>query len=397
MLTAELFPELQFWATGIALVIPAFKFKSYLLKVPILILAYPIWMLSALNAGIPATRVIGALGYPYYESHVNYAFICALSAYVAFLSSIWTRRANEFLLDIGSMPKILLRTDVQAAIVLFYLILLPIGFPGAFGLSETRYGYAASLIPVTGALLLISLWRKNPLTAKVVLTLSAVYMILNGERADFMLIALAALIKTKDINENQSIAKLFLFGIFAISLGTVGGLLRAQESFSAADIINLVAFAITNLGTAVDATHVYLSSVWYTENIGYNWLPVLNILGSYLSVPGVAGASSDYNTAIILEKFIPNLGGGLFYSAGQMSMDYLGVVVISYLYGKVYVRLLEGNWMLFTFGLAALFMQFRLQWYGLTYFGTPFLIFIVVAVFQKLIAKSKSKLVWVKT
>ncbi|EOX3377428.1 hypothetical protein ACPFUL_002139 [Vibrio cholerae] len=352
----------SFFLFGVILFAPLFLFRCGFIKITILIYAYPIWIISGLWLDLPATRIISAVGYGYYYKEIGVAFLSSLLSYILFISSIYSIREKSFQFD--SLKLSLLQKYI---ISIFFILFLIVAYPKAFFLSEQRFGLLGGVNVILISLLLISL-RNSKLSA-VFIFLIYLYMIIRGERVDFVL-GLVALYFFYRKSSNIALIKLSVMLIILLCLGVFSGLKRSGVEFSFNDVISLTVNSITNFGTAIDVIHVYLSSVWYFEYIGSDIRPILNIFFSYIPVSSLRGAGSEFNYVWILREYIFNVGGGIFYSASMIWLGPIGVVFSGFIYGSIVKYLFLRNGINRIVFVAFFIMQFRIQWYGLTYFGS---------------------------
>ncbi|WP_146145445.1 hypothetical protein [Photobacterium leiognathi] len=260
-------------------------------------------------------------------------------------------------------------SDSLRAFVLFILIVIyPVAYPNIFSLGDGRFGSGGSLILIFNAILLLS--RKEKLNIIDFSTiLINVFVMASGERADTILILLLFyLIKYQDghlIERKISNVKLIFLLFITLLLGLFSGLNRMGGSFSMEYLI----YYIFNQGTVIDVLHVYLSSIWYVNKYGYNFEPIINLISSFIPFTPFGGASSSYNVTSILRNIIPNVGGGLFYSAGYLSYGLFGASIYVAFYGFFIRKLFIGGNISKVLFIAIFLQQLRLQWYGLNYMG----------------------------
>ncbi|MBA6353580.1 hypothetical protein [Colwellia sp. BRX9-1] len=376
--------QVVFFAIGLAVFAPLFFFKSFLLRLPILIYAYPIWIMAGLYLGLPATRIIGNVGMSYYSDYIRIGFYSSLGSYIAFIIMIWNIRNNEF--TFFRVPfSFLLRT-----ICLFLFILsLFVAYPGAFGFTEGRFGSAGSLVIVLFALTTLSRNFKYKVDAiNIIMFIIILFMLSKGERVDFILALLALFM----INKKQtvfSITRLVFVVTIFMFVGVYGGLSRAGGDITFEKLLLSVSFAITNFGTAVDVVHVYLSSVWFFYNKPLDLMPLVNLILSYIPMSPMGGASSEFNFSLVTKKHIHNVGGGLFYSVGMMVSGPIGVIILGFLYGYLFKKLFLLKSYFSVVFIAFFVQQFRIQWYGANYFGNVLFVLFSIGVCLVIFKKYK--------
>lgn len=361
--------QIEFFIIGFFVFTPLFYFKSFLLKLPVLIYGYPIWVMSGLYLGLPADRIVANVGMDYYFDFISIGFFSALGSYIAFIITIWSIRKNEFIFF-----RVPFSFALRLICLALYFLLLFIAYPGVMGLSEGRFGSGGSLVIVLFAITSLSRDFKYKVDfINTLLFILVLFMLSQGERVDFIL-ALAALFMINKKESKFSIIRLVFVVVIFLFVGVYGGLSRHGVEITFETLLLSVSFAMTNFGTAIDVVHVYLSSVWYFYNKPLDYMPLVNLISSYIPFSPMGGASSEFNFTLVNQKYITNVGGGLFYSVGMMTIGPAGVVLFGFLYGYLFKRLflLKSYWsMIF---IAFFVQQFRIQWYGANYFGNVFLI-----------------------
>ncbi|WP_157109446.1 hypothetical protein [Cobetia marina] len=357
-------------------------YKNSFFRICILIYAYPLWIMYGLMLGDEPTRIISATGYYYYAEYLKEAVLTAIASFVAFLIPLWKVRNEEY-----SFPTIRVSKTTNIAVFSLFIFSICAAYPSVFYLSDSRFGSMGSLVVIFFATWMITVGNSNESTSKLqfAVALSVVaFAIIRGERVDFILMLCLMLFyyfKTSRIN--LLYLSVPLISIFA--LGMYGGLSRGGESLNISSLIEEIVANLSSLGTAVDVVHVYLSSVWYVNAIGYTLEPIINILMSVFPSNNYGGASSEYNYVWILRDYINNVGGGMFYTAFMLAAGPILTVVSGYIYGY----LLKKMFLLKTkYGIVFIMffiMQLRLQWYGPNYFGSIVLFSIIFVVFIKLL------------
>lgn len=363
-----------FFLIGACVFSPLLLFRCGFIKVTILIFAYPVWIISGLWLGMPVTRIISSVGYNYYYSELSGGFFSALGAYIAFLFAIFPLRRELYLFDGFSIS--LIQKYVLSIMLLAFLC---IAYPKAFFLGDSRFGSMGGVSVILFSLLMITIERKRKDILVYFSLLLYIYMIIRGERVDFIL-GLIAFYFFYRKSSKIALGKLAVIFSVLLLLGVYSGLNRAGGNITVNDVLNVTLSSITNFGTAIDVIHVFLSSVWYYDNIGSDVRPVLNVIFSYIPLAPMRGAGAEYNYVWILREYIFNVGGGLFYSAPMMWCGLIGVVFSGFLYGCFFRYLYRRNGLFKVAFVAFFIMQFRIQWYGLTYFGSAFIFMLIMYV-----------------
>lgn len=357
-------------------------FKSMEIRLILWIYAYPIWVLAALSSGYEPTRIIEAIGMGFYYDDLVPAFLYALGSYFLLIAVLWKiRKVSIVVAPIHFV-------GYQRIILLFvFLAALPIAYPAALGLSESRFGSFASVIVFCASVLISSSKGKitdNPVV--LVLMVVSAFMVVRGERVDFILIFLTPLLMNREGMGFGVIASL----AFIFLLGTAGLYFRSGMVLDSDSFYREVGNVLVNFGTAVDVIHVYISSMWHYRQFGVEVRPLLNIFFSVFPFSPMGGASSNYSSVMILRGVIDNAGGGLLYTPFSMAGGGVGVLVAGMLYG-VAVRLAVTVSRYYGFVFISFFiMQLRLQWYGLSYYGSVIFISLVFVFFYTLLPKKNS-------
>lgn len=321
---------------------------------------------------MPVTRIISSVGYNYYYSELSLSFLSALGAYVAFLIAIFPLRKELYSFDGFSISPL-----QKYLISILLLIFLCIAYPKAFFLGDNRFGSMGGVNVILFALLMLTMEQKRKDVLVFFALFIYIYMIVRGERVDFIL-GLIAFYFFYRKSSKIALGKLAVMFSSLLLLGVYSGLNRAGGNVTINDVLNVTLSSITNFGTAIDVIHVFLSSVWYYENIGSDVRPVLNVLFSYIPFAPMRGAGSEYNYVWVLREYIFNVGGGLFYSAPMMLCGLVGVVVSGFLYGYFFKFIYRRNGFFKIAFVVFFVMQFRIQWYGLTYFGSAFVFMVLI-------------------
>lgn len=338
-------------------------FKSRIIQLCLLFMIYPITILAGMNYTGESYRIISLVGESYYYDFYGIGYIYQIIFYAIFFTTLLPIRKLNF--KIKRLP-----FDKFTRLILISLLLIfyPIAYPAIFGFDGSRFGSGGSIVIILNALLLLSRTKRLSFVDFIVISIN-VFALFSGERADSILILFLYYLLSSDgfyIRERViSNIKLITILILILFVGLFAGVNRMGGEVS----LDYIIYYLFNQGTAVDVLHVYLSSLWYVDALGYNSKPILNLFSSFIPFNSFGGASSEYNVTIILGKEIANVGGGLYYSAGYLIAGVFGASILCFLY-SYFLRVL------FTFSdiskilLVCIFIQqLRLQWYGLNYMG----------------------------
>jgi hypothetical protein len=315
--------------------------------------------------GLPQSRIIGSVGLDYYSDLVDKGFFSSLAAYIGFLISTYSIRKHEY-----SFDRIPLQNSLRLLLLFLFIVIVAIAYPAALGLGSMRFGSFGSLVVVFFVMICCSKSSGSGYDfINFLLGLFIFFMVLRGERVDFILM-LACLLLFSKRNSFLSFYKIGLIAASFLLLALLGGLSRQGANIEFTQFMGLVTYALTNFGTAVDVNHVFMSSVWYYESVGFDYRPLINMLSSFIPFAPEGGVSSLYNYVWILRQHINNLGGGLFYTVFYMLLGPFGCFVGGFFYGFLYVKLFRLSGYFSVLFLSFFVMQFRLQWYGFNYFGS---------------------------
>ncbi|MBR9754210.1 MAG: hypothetical protein GYB56_05575 [Gammaproteobacteria bacterium] len=359
-------------------------YKNSFLRICILIYAYPIWIMYGLMLGDEPTRIISATGYYYYSDYLDEAVLTAIASFIFFLIPLWKIRKSEY-----SFPCIRVSKATNVLFFLLFIFSICAAYPSVFYLSDSRFGSMGSLVVIFFAAWIITVGNKSEAIGKLQYMVSfavVVFAIVRGERVDFILMLCLMLFfyfKTSRISLLYLSAPL----IAIFSLGMYGGLSRGGDILTLSSLIEEIVINISRLGTAVDVVHVYLSSIWYVNKIGYTFDPLINIAMSIFPSNRFGGASSEYNYVWVLRRYINNVGGGMFYTAFMLAAGPLLTIISGYIYGYCLKKLFLLDAKYGIIFIMFFIMQLRLQWYGPNYFGSIILFSTIFIILIKILKK----------
>jgi hypothetical protein len=380
-------PLVLFWITGAGLFSPIFFFKDIFIKFGLLAFAYPVWLVSGYAYGLPVSGIIQNIGDEQYSNLYPEAFFTSVLTYVAFIIPIWSIRNSSF-----NLEAIRLSSWARWCVVILFSISVSLAYPSVFNSSAERFGSGGSLVVFFMSLIIITASGGKFDKPLIVLLLILLYIVLRGERVDFILGAIAAFVFLMKKN-NFSLINFAALSLLALLLAVISGSLRAGGDFDILSIIQLLPIFLISFGTAVDSIHVFMSAIWHVNEIGYTYRPFINLVSSYFPLFGGGGASSEDNYAWLLRGYIDNLGGGLFYIVGLMGAGIFGSIGIGFAYGFLFRKLFLAIGLSRLFFVCFFIMQFRLQWYGLSYFGNVVILVLYFIVILKLNNYARQRLV----
>lgn len=250
-------------------------------------------------------------------------------------------------------------------IVIFFSAVL--SYPRVSGIN---FGKDLSTIYIATniALLLCKKPRKSFLSAIHIIIL--LWVIVGGDRVDSLASLMFMFLFGKEGKwniENINLKYVYLGGGVLFALSIISGLVRDNNPVT----IESFLFSIYAQQTVSDVLFVFLSSIEY--NLTNGSYP--DVLGNLLFglFPGpYYGVVSPYNFTSVLKSFIPNPGGGLFYSEGMLAFGWFGVIIYITLYALLIRFLFQRKERFFvTLFLLMTAMSFRIQWYGFIYCYKP--------------------------
>lgn len=376
---------MMYFIISLLLILSLLFFKSRLIQLILIFMLYPILTLATINITGATSRIVAAVGESYYSEHLSHAFYCQVIFYFFMFIALLSVRKSVF-----SCERLPVDNAIRWIFLFALLICFPIAYPAIFGLGQGRFGSGGSLILIFNALIILSRKQEISLVDYIAIGIN-LFALVSGERADTILtLFLYYILIFKDgmiVERNIGNAKLFIILFFILIIGLLSGINRVGGELT----MEYFYYYLFNQGTVVDVIHVYMSSFWYVDKIGYNLWPVVNFIFSFIPFTAYGGASSPYNVTYLLRDFIPNVGGGLFYTAGYVVYGIMGGSIFSLFYGLFLKFTFHGNKVLNLIFISLFLQQLRLQWYGLTYMGNVVTFGILIASIIYLTQKYLSK------
>ncbi len=377
--------------------LPITFYKSNLMKLFLVIYAYPIFIIFIMCFNYDVGRIIKQIGLNYYNKQDMITSIIPLVISYIFILII----SLSYRKTIFSLKTISLGIPVRCILFFLFLLISFIAYPKAMGISDTiRYnlifGSWGCVFNVLSIFILFSKSKKYDVINILTYTI-LIICFLSGERADTIITIILLFLLKKDSNGNITerkinIIKLFLILIsFSILASIIGA---ARSNIQIQDISLFITKSLLSVGTVVDVIHVYLSSIWYVEHNGNSFTPLFNIIKSFIPLAGGGGVSSEENITWFLNNYIHNVGGGLFYSPFYIAFSSYGVILFNIIYFLFFTFTFKNknSYIKYIF-IVFYIMQCRIQWYGITYFFTSFkltLLFLIIIYFLKKLPKKLS-------
>lgn len=255
-------------------------------------------------------------------------------------------------------------------IILLILLCITIifSYPRVTGLN-LRLDMSTIFISANVALLMCKKPRFHSLTLIHMFLL--IMVIVNGDRVDSMIsFILLYIFIQKDYYYEESIKKavLIIGGFCLFIIGLIGANVRAGTSFSSESIIS----SIYAQQTVSDVLYIFLTGIEYYNSNGPTFSVLLNMLFGLIPGPYYGVLSPLNYTQFLLNNFMPNAGGGLFYTEGMLAFGALGPLLYIALYSAI-IRLLFQKRDVYStlLFLTMTVMAFRIQWYGVIYCYKP--------------------------
>lgn len=353
-----------------------FSAKNVLLKSTLIIIFYPLVILTFLYFGMSASRIM--LGYfELYQVNIFSSIILLFFMMV----SIYTLCYKE------AKRKAHIVTYSESNSLLYFMlcmliVLLVCAFPSAFFLSENRFGFGGGAALVITSYILLSV--NDNRTVLFIFRILLFYMMARGERVEFILPFVFSFIIPKLDTFKVNFRIVLVIGLVAC-VGLFGGVIRSNGSLANNSMLDLLI-----LGTTVDVIHVYLTS-FYTFSSGmsestffYNdILSVFGLHGLLLSLYDLPSMQGYFD-----QKSFSNKGGGLILSSSVLAFGYAGGVLFAVLYAFFVKLMLRASSVKFFSIVSCVFFmsQLRLSWYGFYYWSSRelfALLFVFVLIFIK--------------
>lgn len=368
-----------------------FFFKSIYLKFCVFVFFYPIVTLFCVKFNIPLFGIITAIGSKFFTQNIaDYAYAWSITGYLVFISTLWSVRNQRIEFD-----TLKINAETRLILLICHAVFAIVAYPRAFYIADYRFnllpgGGWASIYSLFSILIILSSKKKFSLIEIIHLAITF-FVILGGERADSMLILLFMLIYRGDEVKKEIRLNIKFFSIATLSVSfflIVGAMRHKALDFllnNYGDILPLVGTllltSLYNQQTVSDTAHVYLSSVWGYFNDQGSYMTLLNTPFTLFPMTPLGGATSPYYYQQWIHPYIPNAGGGLFYSEGALNFGLSGVIFYAFLLGFIIKKTLISKKLFGHLAFVALFvLQMRIQWYGFLYMMKPFVLLYLFSV-----------------
>lgn len=341
------------------------KFKSTLIQLVLLVSFLPLITMIAFMNGLPVPGVLSLHRNVFTPNIINTGFVLLSLSNFALIGILYPIRNKIYQYTPFKC------TNFTYICLLFILIISAIiSYPRVFGL-DFNIDLSTIYISTNTALLLCRRPRNN--LGTIIHSLILFYVIIGGDRVDSIVaIVFLAIINIQDNLAKESIKKTYLIigGVTLFILSVISGIIRDGNSVSIITIL----YSFYAQQTVSDVLYVFLCSIGYYYEHGQN----LSVLGNlFLGLfPGpFYGVVSEYNyTIFLIRNYLPNPGGGLFYSEGMIAWGPVGVLLYSTVYALSIKLLFKSNKRI---SVALFILSFsmlcRIQWYGFIYSYKPIL------------------------
>ena len=245
-----------------------------------------------------------------------------------------------------------------------------ISYPRVFGFD---FGIDLSTIYISSNIALLICKRPRNNWGTIIHMIILFFVILGGDRVDSIvtIVFLGIMSNQKEVT-TESIKKSYLIigGSILFILSVISGIIRDGNSISIATIL----YSFYAQQTVADVLYVFLCSIGYFYEQGVN----LSVLGNFLFglFPGpFYGVVSEYNyTIFLIKNYLPNPGGGLFFSEGMIAWGPIGVLIYTTIYAICIKALFKSSKkILIALFILSFSMLCRIQWYGFIYAYKPIL------------------------
>lgn len=339
------------------------RFKSLLLQLVILVSLFPLITLSAFINGLYIPGVLSFREDYFSEDVLRTGFILLVIANVILITILYPIRHKTF-----SYSPFKCTTSSFCILLLILLLSAIISYPRVFGID---IGIDMSTIYISTNVALFLCKRERNSLCTFLHFLILLIVLIGGDRVDSIisLVFLCAMgFKDGQIVENIKKKYIFIGGILLFSISIFSGLSRGGKSLTAFDLF----YSLYAQQTISDVLYVFLCSISYYYENGVNFSVLYNFLFGLFPGP-FYGVVSPFNYTIFLgNNYLPNPGGGLYFSEGMIAFGPLGVLLYSLVYALCVRKLFvcKSKFWVVLF-LIFIVMLCRIQWYGFIYTYKP--------------------------
>ncbi|NAZ46795.1 hypothetical protein GL178_11135 [Vibrio toranzoniae] len=346
------------------IVYPIITSNNIFFKVQFLLIAYPILALGWIKLSSTTSRIMKTY-YEYYGGYIDNAIVILTLAYVViFILCYRECRAQNVQLVFFKLTN-----GIRLCFLVLSVLTCFIAFPKAMFVGSERFGSLGSVALISLLVVLLSKEKDNNVVTNLARAF-CVFMMVRGERVDFIL----PFIFSFFVNVNFKLdSKIALLLVFSFVLLLASGMYRSGENLEHIDIYSMLI-----VGTVVDVLHIYLSSILVHANGLSEPAFLYDDLLSFIGLGGMIREMLDVPTlsAYLSNNFASNVGGGIMISTGVISYGLPGALVLALMYA-LFTKLifkLSTNRFVSLFFFMFFVTQFRFLWYGLFYFSNKIII-----------------------
>lgn len=339
------------------------RFKSLLLQLVILVAFFPLVTLVAFINGLYVPGILAFRADRFSENVLIIGFFLLVLANFILISILYPLRHKTY-----SYTPFKCTTGSSYILLLILLFSAIISYPRVFGVD---IGLDMSTIYISTNVALFLCKRERNNFCSILHLLILLIVLIGGDRVDSIisLVFLCAMgIKDGQVVENIKKRYIIIGGALLFSVSIFSGLLRGGQSLTVFDLF----YSLYAQQTVSDVLYVFLCSISYYYENGADFSVLFNMIFGLFPGP-FYGVVSPYNYTIFLNNnFIPNPGGGLYFSEGMLAFGPIGVLFYSLIYALCFRKLFVHRSRFFVvLFLVFVIMLCRMQWYGFIYAYKP--------------------------
>lgn len=363
-MNSELINYIFFLVFSSVIIYPVYASRNIYFKVQFLLIAYPIIVLSWISVSSTTSRIMKSY-FDYYDGYINNAILYLTVTY-ALIFIICYKECKTKNVKIVFFK---IKKGVRFLFLFLSVITCFIAFPKAMFIGSERFGSLGSVALMSLFVVILSKDKNSDLVTNLA-RIFCLFMMIRGERVDFILPFLFSFFINVDFKLNMH---RFLLIVFSFFLLLVSGMYRSGENLEHIDL-----YSVIIIGTVVDVLHVYLSSILvYMKGLNEPAFLYDDLL-SFIGLSGVIRELQDIPTlsAYLANNFASNVGGGIMISTGIISFGLIGVVALASVYAVItkYIFRLRKSKVASLFFFMFFVTQFRFLWYGFFYFSNKIII-----------------------
>lgn len=367
-----------------------FKVRSKIIAIFLFVFWYTQSVLFWITLGVPPKGIL-LINNALYKKYHSVSFILVAISYLLFW--LLLRKLPSF-----KLKTIVVSPGIKVIIFIAIIIVSIIAIPRVYFGNMQRFdliggGSWLSIYVFLNALNLLLYSSKHHNLFTFMHIFFSLFIIVGGERVDSIFILVFYIFlgydKSGDIYERTIKLKNLFFVFGLVIVGNLVGHLRSQHtSFNMLSVITIL-YDLFMQHTVLDCIHVYYSAFSYIENYGLNRIAILNDILSILPFGEFKGAMSEYNYTQILDKYINNVNGGLFYTSGVLVLGYLGVIVYNVVFALVIRFIMSSKlYIIKACSMIIFILYIRISWYGILFIYRPLEFYLLSVIMLILIRPS---------